>query len=582
MATKAMRFKTVCVMAALAVATVLMLAPQSAWAQGNVAKIGSTEYPTVAAAVGAAQSGDTIELLQNATSGPITIPADMQVTFDLGGNVLTMRNAFSPVNVHGENHYVYIVNNGDLAIENGSVAIPSVGDEGILNRGQLTIADNAAVSCSGSVHTNSPQNYIILNDNGTVNTAGALTSAKNNGIVTFGGAVNVTGGSISATAQNCAAIDIFSSDYTSSGAGADVTISGGMIASDLVAASTNNVKSADSSLTITGGTISTRTTSIYWPSSGTLTIGDADTGEGPVIESAIGSAVEICSGTFNVYGGSLSGGLQQTESDGLSTEDLQQIFTTVGTSGYGSIGDAVTVFADRPGYTGNPLTVDISGGTFTSAQNYGIRIFDNNAFEGAAAGDQEVVLSISDGSFTGALGGADVAYLQDANKNLISGGAFPEKPDADSIAPLYVAVQNPDGTWSVAMHEHSAADGAAWEQDASSHWHVCSFEGCVQTLDEAPHAFVWIVDQEPTTSSEGSRHQECSVCGYALASETIEKLPSQAADGETGPQSETPGGSSGSGTLPTTGDAAPVALLAWTVLVAAVVAGVAALRARRC
>ena len=38
----------------------------------------------------------------------------------------------------------------------------------------------------------------------------------------------------------------------------------------------------------------------------------------------------------------------------------------------------------------------------------------------------------------------------------------------------------------------------------------------------------WIIDQEPTTDSEGSKHKECTVCGETLESAAIEKLYNQA------------------------------------------------------
>ena len=38
----------------------------------------------------------------------------------------------------------------------------------------------------------------------------------------------------------------------------------------------------------------------------------------------------------------------------------------------------------------------------------------------------------------------------------------------------------------------------------------------------------WIIDQEPTTDSEGSRHKECEVCGEKLEEEPIEKIYKQA------------------------------------------------------
>lgn len=38
----------------------------------------------------------------------------------------------------------------------------------------------------------------------------------------------------------------------------------------------------------------------------------------------------------------------------------------------------------------------------------------------------------------------------------------------------------------------------------------------------------WIIDQEPTTDSEGSKHKECEVCGETLETEEIEKIYNQA------------------------------------------------------
>src|SRR5699024_4115307 len=38
----------------------------------------------------------------------------------------------------------------------------------------------------------------------------------------------------------------------------------------------------------------------------------------------------------------------------------------------------------------------------------------------------------------------------------------------------------------------------------------------------------WIVDVEPTTGSEGSRHKECTVCGEVLETEELEQVYNQA------------------------------------------------------
>ena len=44
----------------------------------------------------------------------------------------------------------------------------------------------------------------------------------------------------------------------------------------------------------------------------------------------------------------------------------------------------------------------------------------------------------------------------------------------------------------------------------------------------------WIIDKEPTTDSEGSKHKECTVCGEKLEEETIEKIYNQSTTDEHG------------------------------------------------
>ena len=68
--------------------------------------------------------------------------------------------------------------------------------------------------------------------------------------------------------------------------------------------------------------------------------------------------------------------------------------------------------------------------------------------------------------------------------------------------------------------EHVAGD---WETDADNHWHICS--KCYDEFDKAAHTDSdWIVDLEPTATANGHKHKECTICGYVLAEEDIEKL----------------------------------------------------------
>lgn len=56
----------------------------------NVAKIGETEYATLAEAIAAAKDGETVTLLADITSvgAPVTVPAGVTATLDLNGHTL--------------------------------------------------------------------------------------------------------------------------------------------------------------------------------------------------------------------------------------------------------------------------------------------------------------------------------------------------------------------------------------------------------------------------------------------------------------------------------------------------------------
>ena len=62
------------------------------------------------------------------------------------------------------------------------------------------------------------------------------------------------------------------------------------------------------------------------------------------------------------------------------------------------------------------------------------------------------------------------------------------------------------------VRKHEAVNDE-WLSDDSTHWHQCA---CGDKIDEAAHAFEWVVDKTPTATEVGSRHQECKVCGHKL------------------------------------------------------------------
>lgn len=137
------------------------------------AAIGTTKYPTLAEAVTAAQTSDTIKLLANVTED-ITIPSGKTMTLDLNGKTLTG------------------VTDADVA-HNNSAEYKAV----ITNNGTLTVVDTAS---GGAITDASPyfkKATIYNTSTGTLNllggtvskgTAGAYYVLLNHGTATINGA----------------------------------------------------------------------------------------------------------------------------------------------------------------------------------------------------------------------------------------------------------------------------------------------------------------------------------------------------------------------------------------------------------
>ena len=105
-------------------------------------------------------------------------------------------------------------------------------------------------------------------------------------------------------------------------------------------------------------------------------------------------------------------------------------------------------------------------------------------------------------------------------------------------------------TPTAASHTHSY--GTAWKCDGTNHWHECA---CGDKADTAAHTFKWVTDKEATATEKGSKHEECTVCGYKKAAAEI---PATGSGSGSASQSTKPG-STGS---PQTGDSSSVLWLA--------------------
>lgn len=100
-------------------------------------------------------------------------------------------------------------------------------------------------------------------------------------------------------------------------------------------------------------------------------------------------------------------------------------------------------------------------------------------------------------------------------------------------------------------HEHTY--GNSWYSDDTSHWHQCTDKDCpdlyASTKDLASHTFVWKVDKAATATETGSKHEECTVCGFER-NET--EIPTRHGGR---PDTKPDGGAENTATSPKTGDA---------------------------
>lgn len=107
-------------------------------------------------------------------------------------------------------------------------------------------------------------------------------------------------------------------------------------------------------------------------------------------------------------------------------------------------------------------------------------------------------------------------------------------------------------TYKSIPHTHSY--GADWKSDADNHWHECP---CGDRKDTAAHTFKWVIDKEATATARGSKHEECTVCGYKKAAVEIPATGSTVK-----PSNQTD--NLGNTTSPNTGDSSNLVL--WSAL----------------
>lgn len=80
-----------------------------------------------------------------------------------------------------------------------------------------------------------------------------------------------------------------------------------------------------------------------------------------------------------------------------------------------------------------------------------------------------------------------------------------------------VEITNIDEYGNIPATGHKA--GEEWKSDATGHWNECVY--CGDKMNETAHTYAWVTDEEATATEAGSKHEECTVCGYEKAAVEI-------------------------------------------------------------
>ncbi len=303
---------------------------------------------------------------------------------------------------------------------------------------------------------------------------------------------------------------------------------------------------------------------IYFPCTGSVTVDNS-------VINAKHFGVQVCAGSLTVTG----------EKTAITATGEPQAKT----EGDGPIVDGAAVsIVKRDGYK-DLGAVEIKDGSFKSAAS-------SKAVKAYAFNNADRV----EGEWPDA--GSVVA---------VSGGTFSSSVDEGICADGFAPQQNPDGTFGV--HEHSftiicsdadshwtecdvcgavtgkQAHGFTVSQhDGEGHWMKC--EGCEATTAKTAHSFEWVIDKEATETESGSKHEQCSVCGFAKDPVVIPATgagDSESGDSGAGDSADKPvdkPGSSQSAAIAQTGDPSAM-LLGSLALISAASAALLLLSRRR-
>lgn len=368
-----------------------------------VAKIGETEYTSLADAITAAESaetdeGSTIVLLADLTIIE-TVTISKKVIINFSGHTIT----------------------GSLTEDAFLITIQNSGTLQLTDNALSTAETEAGASSLGGIKYNSEKKGIFYNK-GILEINGGIFSDTDSGKERLysiaycdpGVAENAEGAEAPKSTTNVLG-GAFKAKYCFVVKKASTFVmSGGEITAKWFGISGNgNTGEGGTNITMSGGKISSEETGIYHPQNGKLTISGGEISGG-------WSAVEVRSGETVITGGTL-------------TSTSEEYSCNPNSNGNTTKGAAIAIVQH---ITKNDISAKLSGGTYT-----GIKAI---AEENPQANNPTplILMAVTGGTYQGDIYTTDV-------KNFISGGVFSKEVSEEYCAANYAPDKNSDGSYEV-------------------------------------------------------------------------------------------------------------------------------------
>ena len=363
-------------------------------------QIGEQTYPTLAEAFAAAKDGDVLKLLENTEVSQPTL-LTKNVTLDTNGFTVSAAAGFKGNFMFTNRGTFNIVGNGKIdggagpypliVINNSSSAVLNISSGEIAGQGAVQNV-GGIVNITGGTLTASARNTVIsqLGEVHISQTAHLTTTGEEKSAVQLIGAKMTLSGD--AVLSGNGGIDVFNSNRNEAGTvSAKVEITGGRIETKDFPVSGNNQESAGAEVAITGGSLKNVSggTAIYWPMEGMLTIGGNAVIEG-------GTGIEAKMGTITIKDHAVITGT------GVWMEEKPQ---SGGTNPEGSAFLGSTQMYDGC-IKDSSLTVHILGGTLKSVNGNAVTIYNTEE-----KSDVRADISVTGGSLQPAAGKGAVKVI---------------------------------------------------------------------------------------------------------------------------------------------------------------------------